>query len=226
MTMLKKIVSVIIAIVLGISIALCCTVMVKSVLGMDKSLFGMRFFYLVSGSMEPTIPAGAAVVVKKGSSYEIGDVITFESSDAAINGFPNTHRIVERTEVNGRMVYTTRGDANPVADEAPVTETAIYGKVIMHTGKAMWLGTLIGMLTTPLGFITVIILPVLVIVAILMRDFTREYKAALAAEAAAMASAAQPVPPTQPAPQEASAQPEPVPQEAPAQPEPESGNKE
>ena len=188
--MFKKIVSIIIAVILCISVGLCCITVVKSALGLDKSLFGLRVFYLVSGSMEPTIPTGAAVLVHKNAEYEVNDVITFESSDSYIYGLPNTHRIVGCTEINGQKAYITKGDANPVADTMAVKESAIYGKVICHTGKIRWLGTLIGMLTTPLGFIAVIVLPILLIVAILMRDFKKEYKAALAAEVESAAGAA------------------------------------
>ena len=161
---------------------LCCTVIIKSALGYDKSIFGYRVFYIVSGSMEPTIHTGAAVLVQKSDEYVLDDIITFESSDSAIYGYPNTHRIIDVAEENGKKVFTTKGDANPIADGYTVSEDAIYGKVVFHTGEMYWLGTLIGMMTTPLGFITVIILPILAIIAIMIRDFTKEYKAALVAE--------------------------------------------
>ncbi len=161
---------------------LCCTVIIKSALGYDKSILGYRVFYIVSGSMEPTIHTGAAVLVQKSDEYVLDDIITFESSDSAIYGYPNTHRIIDVAEENGKKVFTTKGDANPIADGYTVSEDAIYGKVVFHTGEMYWLGTLIGMMTTPLGFITVIILPILAIIAIMIRDFTKEYKAALVAE--------------------------------------------
>ena len=180
--MLKKVLSVIIAIILSISVLLCCTVIIKSALGYDKSILGYRVFYIVSGSMEPTIHTGAAVLVQKSDEYVLDDIITFESSDSAIYGYPNTHRIIEVVEENGENVFITKGDANPVADIYTVPKDAIYGKVVFHTGEMYWLGTLIGMMTTPLGFITVIILPILAIIAIMVRDFTKEYKEALIAE--------------------------------------------
>ena len=194
--MVKKILSIIIVVNMCISVLLCSIVIVKSALGMDKSVLGFRVFYLVSGSMEPTIPTGAAVLVHKSDDYQIDDVITFVSADASIYGYANTHRIIGEMEENGQKAYITKGDANPVADETIVPQDAIYGKVVWHTGRMHWLGTFIGMLTTPLGFITIIILPIMAIVAVLMRDFTNEYKAALAEE---LASAAQPVPSAEPA---------------------------
>ncbi len=180
---LKKIASVFVTVILCISIALCCITIVKSALGMDKSIFGMRVFYLVSGSMEPTIPTGSAVLVRKCNSYKMDDVITFSSTDSRIYGYANTHRIVGINEENGQREYITKGDANPVADSTTVKENAIYGKVLCHTGRARWLGTLIGMLTTPLGFIAVIVVPVMAIIAVVMRNFTKEYKKAIAEEA-------------------------------------------
>jgi hypothetical protein len=37
-------------------------------------------------------------------------------------------------------------------------------------------GTLLGLLTTPMGFIAVIMLPLLGLTMVLLRDFTKEYK--------------------------------------------------
>ena len=196
--MLKKILSGFVAVILALSVALCCTVVVKNALGLDKSIFGFRLFYIVSGSMEPTIPMGAAIVVHKSDAYHMDDIITFISSDTAIYGRPNTHRIVGQTEIDGQKAYITKGDANPIADELPVLEKDVYGKVVFNTGELYGLGTVLGMMTTPLGFVTVIILPILVIIAIMIRDFTKEYKEALAEEAreamAAANAACQPMP--------------------------------
>ena len=187
--MVKKVLSVIVAVILALSMILCCTVIIKSALGYEKSIFGYQVFYIVSGSMEPTIPTGAAILVRKSEQYEINDIITFESSDSAIYGYPNTHRIIDAVEENGKTAFITKGDANPTADAYLVTEDTIYGKVVCHTGKMYGLGTLIGMITTPFGFLTVILLPILLIVAVLVRDFTKDYKAALAAEVEAMRNA-------------------------------------
>ena len=185
---MKKVISVLVTVLLIASTALCSLVAMKSVMGKDASLFGLRCFYLVSGSMEPNIPMGAAVIVRKNPSgvYEEGDVITFLSYDQAIYGMPNTHRIAEVISEGGRQLYVTKGDANSHVDTDLVTTEQIYGKVIWNTGSMKWMGTVLGLITTPMGFMTVIILPLLGITAVLMRDFTKEYKKALESSAKKM----------------------------------------
>ena len=186
---MKKVLSVLATALLILSAALCTVVVMKSVMRQEASLFGLRCFYLVSGSMEPTIHTGSAVIVKKNASgvYQKGDVITFRSTEQAIYGMPNTHRIEQVIEQGAdTFIYITKGDANTDVDTAPVTVDQIYGKVIWNTGSMKWMGTVLGLITTPMGFMTVIILPLLGITAVLMRDFTKEYKKALESSAKKM----------------------------------------
>lgn len=189
--MIKKAVSVLMTGLLVFSAVLCLILTGKSALGQDPTLFGLRCFYLVSGSMEPTIPTGAAVIVRENDlgMYEEGDVITFRSAETAIYGMPNTHRIVEVVQNGSEQLYITKGDANSAADPAPVSPGQIYGKVIWNTGSVKWVGTLLGLLTTPMGFMAVIMMPLLGLTIVLLRDFTREYKKALESAAKETAQA-------------------------------------
>lgn len=181
---MKKVLSVLVTAMLVISAVLCALVTFQVTRGEEASLFGYRCFYLVSGSMEPTIPTGAAVILHKEESglYDEGDIITFESHDTSIYGFPNTHRIVSVIHENGSVRYITKGDANNVADELPVYPEQIYGKVVFSTGSMTWIGSLLGLLTTPLGFVTVIVLPMSLVITMKIREFSREIKAEMARE--------------------------------------------
>ena len=183
--MFKKILSKALTVLLVLLALLCGSVMVKRALGKEPTVFGCRFFYIVTGSMEPTIPVGAAVMVHQepGNDYKVGDVITFKASQQAISGQPNTHRIVAKDTVNGTIVYTTKGDANNAIDAEPVFADNVYGKVIWTSGSMKWLGTFMGMVTTPMGFFACIILPILVIAGIMAKDFAREYKKAVEEDA-------------------------------------------
>ena len=160
---------------------LCLWAVFMSVQGKQPCLFGMRFFYVVTGSMEPTIHAGAAIVTKEApdGQYQVGDIITFVSSVAEINGKPNTHRIISVDDSGGQRLYYTQGDANNTPDQDPVRIEDIYGKVVWNTGRMQWFGTLLGFISTRLGFATVIMIPILLITIGQIRNFTEEYKKAL-----------------------------------------------
>lgn len=92
---------------------------------------------VLSGSMEPTYPAGSQVIVERiegneeARGLEVGDVITFiPEADSAV---VVTHRITAKQwRHDGVAVFTTRGDANDTDDEWRLTGREIRGKVVYH----------------------------------------------------------------------------------------------
>lgn len=87
--------------------------------------FGYKSFVIVSGSMEPTIRKGDAIIVKEVPIEEIkeNDIISFTQGETNV-----THRIVEITEENGIKKYTTKGDNNNSEDKEKITYQQIEGK--------------------------------------------------------------------------------------------------
>ena len=116
-----------------------------------------------SGSMEPTIKVGSVVVVKPADAYHAGDIITYEGGFRAENGtpIPVTHRIVEERVEGGSTVYITKGDANDDPDNRAVRRRQIIGKVLFDVP---YMGYIVAAARQPYGFLTIIIIPALVIV--------------------------------------------------------------
>lgn len=86
---------------------------------------------VMSGSMEPTIPTGSLVIVKKTPLHKVstGDIITFPQGPLLV-----THRVIN-VEPDHVM---TQGDNNNTADSEPVKK--ILGRVILHLPKVgQWL---------------------------------------------------------------------------------------
>ena len=77
-----------------------------------------------SWSMEPVLHVGDLVVTTGGGSIELGEVILYRSST---HGRLIVHRVVK---ISGDR-YTTKGDANPVADFRPVPRKNVLGKVVL-----------------------------------------------------------------------------------------------
>ena len=93
-------------------------------------IFGHSIMKIVSGSMETEIPEGSYILIKKvdPSEVEKNDVITFFSSDYAIYGLPNTHRVVEPPIIGDNGIeFVTRGDANPVNDKVTAKGEDLIG---------------------------------------------------------------------------------------------------
>lgn len=119
------------------------------VAGADQS------FVILSGSMEPEMSPGDAVIVDDRSpgSIEEGDVITFsrDGSDTVV-----THRVVDVRDEGGQRVFETKGDANDATDREPVPASNVVGTVILTIPL---IGYVVHFVNTPLGFAATVLLP-------------------------------------------------------------------
>ena len=107
-------------------------------------LAGCKNMAVLSGSMEPGIGVGSMVIAKPVDevSLAVGDVITYKlTGDTLV-----THRIIEADYENKQFI--TQGDANEVADGAPVAYSQVVGKVLFHVPL---LGYVSIYIKTPLG---------------------------------------------------------------------------
>jgi signal peptidase len=84
-------------------------------------LLGYEPMVIVTGSMQKTIPVGSLVVSHKVDprQLEVGDVISFQKPIGA-KGL-DTHRIVAIRNDNGKRLYQTKGDNNPIVDPWVIT---------------------------------------------------------------------------------------------------------
>lgn len=82
------------------------------------TLLGFERYVIVSGSMEPTIPVGSVVYdeVVPLDQLEVGDIITFVPPPEFDIDDPVTHRVVEISDMDGQLVFRTKGDANEDVD--------------------------------------------------------------------------------------------------------------
>ena len=121
-------------------------------------------YVIVSPSMVPTIGINDAIVVKRmdNDKYNIGDIITFSSSDINYMGLTITHRIVNKENVTAsESIYTTKGDNNPIEDPAYVKTDAIYGKVLF---KIPYIGNLKTFFSKPINYFLCLIVPSIIFI--------------------------------------------------------------
>lgn len=155
--------------------------------GKVPSVFGFSILRVVSLSMEPTLPEGSIVFVIKTDTSELteGDIISFYSNDPSIKGKVNTHRIYEVNTDAGaeNYIFITKGDneeTNPIPDKYPVPPENVIGKVV---GKSAFLGAFVSLLSGKYSFVFLIILPLLLIVAVNIRNVIKLIKKEADAEA-------------------------------------------
>jgi len=89
-------------------------------LGMWAHTVGLRLTPVLSGSMRPTYPAGSLVATTEAPASRLsrGDVIAFlpPAEFRMPSSRPVMHRVVTADTVDGRLLVTTRGDANDAPD--------------------------------------------------------------------------------------------------------------
>ena len=123
------------------------------------SLAGFTPMIVETDSMLPTFAAGDLIIVKKcdTSKLEEGDIICFHTiieNEYALN----THRILEINEENGIRAYKTKGDNNELSDTHIISDGDIVGQ---YVGKLSRMGTVMDFLSSSMGFLLVIVLPML-----------------------------------------------------------------
>ena len=139
---------------------LCLVVFTKQ--GETPSLGGYTVFRITTGSMKPAYDVDTLILVKKTdpSEIQVGDVISFYSADPALDGAVNTHRVIAVEQDGEEWNYTTQGDANNIPDQYGTDSRALIGKVV---ASSLALGKLARLVSNPLVFIPVILIPLAVI---------------------------------------------------------------
>lgn len=125
--------------------------------------FGL--YTIVSGSMEPNVKVYDVIIAKDVndlSSIRVGDIITFVSTWDLSLGKTVTHRVISISKTSaGDYQFTTKGDANDVADGAIVTQENLIGKVVFRIPQ---LGRIQFLLATKAGWLIIVFVPAIIII--------------------------------------------------------------
>jgi signal peptidase len=98
----------------------------------NKSIFGFRYYDVLTGSMEPTYHVGDLIFVKvtDAANINVGDAATF--NPGATEDSYLTHRVVEKLEDyqgTGVTCFKTKGDANDTEDPFVIDADRMIGVV-------------------------------------------------------------------------------------------------
>ena len=164
MKILKKTGTIVISVMLWVIILVAALYAFTTMATRDNqnvsNIMGYTPLVVKSDSMSPTFSAGDLIFIKKcdTSTLKEGDIICFHTiinNEYALN----THRIQKIDTVGDARSYTTLGDNNNgITDTHIISDGDIVGKYVGHLKNA---GKVMDFLSSSIGFLVVIVLPML-----------------------------------------------------------------
>ena len=157
---IKGIVNTIIVIVVMSFVLIVC---LQRFSGNKISFLDYRMFTVVTGSMEPKYKIGDVLIAKEKdpSEIKIGDAISYLATKGEIKNNVVTHEVVNITkDENGKYLFHSKGLSNLIEDPV-VHEEQLYG-VVVH--KAKLLSFIRKIISTDIGMLLFIIIPILYII--------------------------------------------------------------
>lgn len=166
----------VLCVVFGFMLICNLTIIIKGTVNPDRppSVLGVTPMAVLSGSMSGDAPdhieVGDLIFIGKAEPEElaVGDVIAFMQNKIVV-----THRIIGiETGEDGKLLYSTKGDANNTEDREPVSEDDLVG---VYMGRIPKVGDFALFLQTPLGMILFVGVPLL---AFIIYDIVRRQRSA------------------------------------------------
>ena len=164
MQTLKKVASIALSVVMWIIILVAALYAFTTLATRDNdnvaNIAGFTPLSVQSNSMSPTFDQGDLIVIQQcdPSKLNVGDIVTFHT---IINNeyTLNTHRIEKIDEAGNARSFTTKGDNNEFSDQHVIAGGDIVGKYVL---RIPYLGNVFDFLSTSVGFLCVIVLPMLI----------------------------------------------------------------
>lgn len=156
----------------------------------DAGILGYKPFIVLSDSMKDTFEVGDIAVSRSvdPETLQPGDIVSFRSIDPNNFGEVVTHKIREITTYEGAPAFVTYGTTTQVNDAYPVPFEQVIGQYVFRLPK---MGYFFQFLKSPAGYVTLILIPFLLLIVIqavrfirLMRQYRSEQQAELEAQQA------------------------------------------
>ncbi len=159
----------------------------------DKKVFGVSMMVVMSDSMKKTdFAAGDLIFIQdvNPKDLKVGDIICFTSQNPGSMGETVTHKIreikvvpekVTHTNDKGESVtetvyvleFTTYGTTTGTDDAVGVRTEWIKGK---YVGKIPWVGHVFNFLKTPAGYVCIILIPFVLLIAYQVFNAIRAFR--------------------------------------------------
>ena len=169
----KKIVGSILTAILVVVLVFFLVVIVQVKKSNKPFFFGYGVYFVLSGSMEPTIMTHDVIVVKQVSSMEDlspQDIITYHGREGELAGKTVTHRIIR---IEGDKIVTKGDSTMNVKEDPAITYDAVIGKYVKTSA---FLTTMYSVFTSKYGFLFIVFIPLLILLIVQFVNFRRACK--------------------------------------------------
>lgn len=147
---------------LGVLIViLCIAIIIRALVFKKYDVFGYRFYLIMSGSMEPTIHVGDAIITKENKNIETGDVIAFQYGNSV-----TVHRVIKTYNEGNKKLYQTKGDNNNTEDKGLRTTEDIKGEVLFKIPRV---GDLVLFLQRNIVIIVILLVGIMLVISLVRR---------------------------------------------------------
>lgn len=141
--------------------------------GAETSVFGYRFYDVLTDSMSGTIEPGEVIICKEVedvNQLQVGDIITFLAPNGNYN---ETHRIIEiaRNDDGSIDYLRTQGDNSPSADNWQLKPENIKAKYVR---KSQFIGGLRSFLSKWYGYVVLIVIPMCLVIALVIGSYIKD----------------------------------------------------
>ncbi len=157
-----------------IVILIVLVIFIQRVSNNKATLGGYSIFTIISSSMVPEYNVGDMVVakVKDFEDINIGDDVVYYGTEADFKDKIVTHRVISKTNVDGKYIFETKGIANEIADPK-IDESQIKGVVIF---KGVIISAISKLVNNMYGFYFLLFIPLAVLIFLEILDISEERK--------------------------------------------------
>lgn len=152
--------------------------------GKKPSLFGYRFYYIITDSMSPELDVNDVILSETLEPDEVksrlkaGDVVTFVAEYGIQKGMTITHKVVRTAyfdEQYGREMIQTRGVKQGATDDPPVPVENVQAVMV---SEIAFIGSLYRFIMSGVGLVMLIVIPMSAVIAAMVVKLIKQIKKA------------------------------------------------
>ena len=164
----------IVSVVFVVVVCTCLSLIIQMAGGKKPSLFGYRFYYVLTDSMTPTLEVNDVILsevlkpeeVQK--DLEVGDIVTYDVEYGDLKGVTITHRVVSTAyfdEEYDRLCIKTQGDKLGAPVDEPVPVENVQAVMVK---KVNALSSFYRFFSSRVGLIGVVVVPFAIMMGVLI----------------------------------------------------------